>query len=64
MKPVLPTLEEIKNYTDKPPKWFVELIELAMIEWGPDGHTDGSEEIAAITWHLARSKKADENDQF
>jgi hypothetical protein len=54
MKSNLPDREDVKKNYEKPPQWFVDLIADAMIEWGPDGHCDGHEDIAALAWVKAR----------
>jgi hypothetical protein len=52
--------EAVKNLPDAPVA-LVDLIADAMEEFGPDGHCDGCEIIAAIVWDWFR-KQADEEE--
>ena len=48
-----------RNDLPKPPEELVELISDAMIDFGPDGHCDGSDTIAAIVLQWVRGHSAE-----
>jgi hypothetical protein len=44
----------IAKLGEKAPEWFANMVADAMIKFGPDGHCDGAEVIAAIAWRAAQ----------
>lgn len=48
---------DVWSVAEDAPEELIELISIAMCEYGPDGHCDGADKIAAVAYHWLRENK-------